>query len=137
MLRVSFPKLRAVELTLRSDLETLLGPVNGASFRERPRSIEVVLPVHASTNASVASRVAHTAFHGLGYPEDARFTLWAEGAKLDPYYDFKQTERIVEEAPHGMVKRFFERRANRLRDVLAHRDSTRRDLPPNQQLDRR
>jgi len=119
-LRVTVPRRRASEAALRSQLESLASHFEQVQILDKPRSLELRLPAAASYTASIASRAAEASFLAFGCTADSTFTIYGSSVAFDPYYELRITEQAVDSA-NGVLKRWFEKRAARIRKQLPRR----------------
>jgi len=119
-LRVTVPRRRSSEAELRSQLDSLASHFDQVEVVAKPRSLELRLPAAATYTASIASRAAEAAFLSLGCTAESTFTIYGSSVAFDPYYELRVTEQAAESAT-GVLKRWFEKRAARIRSHLRQR----------------
>ena len=119
-LRVTLPHRRASEASLRSQLDALASHFERVEILDKPRSFELRLPAAATYTASVASRAAEAAFRTLGCTSESTFTVYGSSVAFDPHYELRITEQAAASA-NGVLKRWFEKRAARIRSQLSQR----------------
>ena len=119
-LRVTLPRRRESDAALRSQLDALTSHFDRVEILEKPRSLELRLPAAASYTASVASRAAEAAFCALGCTAESTFTVSGSSVDSDPHYELRIAEQAAESAS-GVLKRWFEKRAARIRSQLSQR----------------